>query len=189
MYLLLGLIYREAGKPMEALRAFERASELDMRSAQAQFLLGSQLERLNRPAEARAALQSAIDLDPHHADALNYLGYMDIDQGVNLHEARRLIERALAEEPENGAYLDSLGWAHYRLGQLEDALRYLEQAARHTEDPTILEHLGDVYFSQRQWEKARDAWRKALELDNSLDVIQQKLRALPALPLLTSPAR
>jgi tetratricopeptide (TPR) repeat protein len=179
LYLMLGLVYREADQPQEALRAFERAITLDNDSAQSHFYRGAQLERLGLKHEARRALRRAINLDPNYADALNYLGYMDIEDGANLQEARALIERALAIDPENGAYIDSMGWLHYQLGQWDQAITYLERAVKVLDsDPIVFEHLGDAYLKYGSVEEARAAWRKALELNTSDEAVRLKLEQL-----------
>ena len=179
LYLLLGMLYQEVGAPLEALRAFERAASVSREtSAQAQFYLGAQLERLGRKTDARGRLRKAIAMDPHYADALNYLGYLDAEDGVNLHEAKAMIERAVALDPANGAYLDSLGWVHFKLGDAREAVTYLERAAQAlATDPAIFDHLGDVYFTQGDVARAQGAWRKALELDESLQDITRKLES------------
>jgi len=98
---------------------------------------------------------------------------------VNLQEARRLVERALALDPQNGAYLDSLGWVHFRLGDWEKAVEYLEYAARLLDDdPTIFDHLGEAYLKLGQVDQAEAAWHRALELDPELEDIKRKLESL-----------
>jgi tetratricopeptide (TPR) repeat protein len=179
LYLMLGLLYREADVPHEALRAFERAVALEETSAQAHFHLGAQLERLHYEQEARQVLRRAITLDPNFADALNYLGYMDAEDGTNLEEAKALIERALALDPENGAYVDSLGWVSYQLSEWDEAIRLLERASQLLDsDPIIFDHLGDAYFKRGDVEHAEAAWQKALELDPTLEAVQRKLDSL-----------
>ncbi len=179
LYLMLGVVYREADAPAEALRAFERAVALNGTSAQAHFYLGAQLDRLQRKQEARQELRRTIELDPNHADALNYLGYLDAEAGVNLKEAKALIERAVALDPDNGAYLDSLGWVSYQLGELDEAIRQLERAATLLDtDPTVFDHLGDAYRRQGNLKKAQAAWENALRLDASLEVVKHKLESL-----------
>ena len=177
LYVMLGLVYQEAGASQEAVRAFERSLALG-ESAQGHFHLGAQLAQLDRETDGRRHLRRTIELDPNHADALNYLGYLDAEDGVNLQEARALIERALALDPENGAYLDSLGWVYYQLGDLDSAVAYLEYAARTLDtDPTIFEHLGDAYLARGEGEKAEAAWHKALELDDRLETVKRKLES------------
>ena len=179
LYVALGILYREAQAPQEAIRAFERAIAKRADYAQAYFYLGSQLDQLGRRVDARAQLHRTIALDPNHADALNYLGYLDAEEGVNLSEAKGLIERALALDPDNGAYVDSLGWVYYKMGRLEDAITQLERAARLLDtDPVVFDHLGDAYVQRNDVEKARANWERALRLDSSQATIQQKLERL-----------
>jgi tetratricopeptide (TPR) repeat protein len=124
-------------------------------------------------------LTRALELDPQHADAMNYLGYLDADAGVNLDEARALIERAVELDPTNGAYIDSLGWVYYKLGQVDEAIEYLERAAQLLDtDPVIFDHLGDAYVKRHELEKARHNWQRALELDPSLTTVQEKLEQI-----------
>ena len=97
--------------------------------------------------KAEADLKKALELFPDQPQVLNYLGYSWIDQGVNLEEGMRMIRRAVEQRPEDGYIIDSLGWAHYRLGQYDEAVKHLERAVElKPEDPTINDHLGDVYW-------------------------------------------
>lgn len=179
LYVALGILYREARQAAEALRAFERAVELKEDYPQAQFYLGAQLDQLGLKEAARARLHRTIELDEYHADALNYLGYLDAEAGVNLEGAKALIERALIIDPTNGAYVDSLGWVYFRMGRTQEAVATLERAAQLLDtDPVIFEHLGDVYFAQGQLERARTHWQRALELDASHIAIREKLERI-----------
>jgi tetratricopeptide (TPR) repeat protein len=97
---------------------------------------------------------------------MNYLGYMLADRGDRLDEAIRLVTRALQADPDNGAYLDSLGWAHFKKGDLPEAEKYLSEAAeRLPRNGEIQEHLGDVRAKRGQWQGAIDAWTRALQGD------------------------
>ena len=97
---------------------------------------------------------------------MNYLGYMLAEKGLELEEAVAVLQKAVALEPDNGAYLDSLGWALYKTGKMEDARKYLEKAAQKSgDDAVILEHLGDVHQAMGDQEKARNAWEKAHKAD------------------------
>ena len=85
--------------------------------------------------------------DPHNATALNYLGYMLADRGLRLDEAIGLIKKAVALDPQNGAYLDSLGWAYYKQGNYDLAEENLRRASEKIgNDATIQDHLGELYF-------------------------------------------
>jgi tetratricopeptide (TPR) repeat protein len=120
--------------------------------------------KLDNNAEAEEWLEQVLDEFPDDPGALNDLGYLWTEQGKNLQWARQMIQKAVDSEPENAAYLDSLGWAYYRLGQYAEAVQWLEKAAAGDEpDGVILDHLGDAYWKVDQPDKAVEAWRKAVE--------------------------
>ena len=118
---------------------------------------------------------------PDDAPTLNYLGYMLADRGVRLEEATGMIVRAVKQEPANGAYLDSLGWAYYKQNKLTEAEEYCRKAVdREGQDPTILSHLGAVYVKLGQDERAGQilerslaAWQKALPADYEADKVSE----------------
>ena len=110
------------------------------------FLRGSTFEREKRYAEAEEQFKKVLASDPEHASALNYLGYMLADQNKKLDEALGYIKKAVDLDPANGAYLDSLGWAYFRLGKYELAEENLLKASQKINtDPTVHDHLGDLY--------------------------------------------
>ena len=118
---------------------------------------------------------------------MNYLGYLDAEAGEHLEEARALIERALELDPENGAYLDSLGWVYFKMGRLDEAVAHLERAAALLDtDAVIFDHLGEAYFKRRDPEQARRNWERALELSPT-DAIRHKLERLTATEAVTTP--
>ncbi len=102
-------------------------------------------------------------LNPKHAGALNYLGYMLADRNVRLDEAYQLVKQALDLEPDNGAYLDSLGWVFYRQGKLDQAEGLLQRAVQQQPDPTVHDHLGDVYFKEGKIREAIAQWQASLK--------------------------
>jgi tetratricopeptide (TPR) repeat protein len=115
-------------------------------------------------------LEKVIQIDPDNHQANNFLGYFLIEKGVQLDKAISLIEKAISIKPENGAYLDSLGWAYYKLAEEDDgeqimlALQKLIEASNYAKDPEIMCHIGDVYYSLGIWEKAQGQWEMALKL-------------------------
>ena len=158
-------IWRDAEQPErgEAVLLAWQKQDPEGKDAQAAFALGRYYERLLRFEEADRFLRRTIELEPENSDALNYLGYSFADRGVHLEEGLALIRRALKADPWNGAYLDSLGWALFKLDRLEEARPPLEQAAlEHPFDPTVLEHLGDLYSRIGENALAANAWRRAL---------------------------
>jgi predicted Zn-dependent protease len=149
-------------------------------SSEALFRLGSSLERSGSPVEAEKIFQKLLEKRPNDSATQNYLGYMWADKGIRLEEARDLLEKAVAREPRNGAYLDSLGWAYFRLGRLEKAEGLLAAAKEQDpDDPTIEEHLGDLSERQGDLRKAAAHWEHALELKHDEpDKVRQKLARL-----------
>lgn len=106
-------------------------------------------------------LEQVLDEFPDDASALNDLGYLWADRGKHLARAECMIRRALEQEPGNAAFRDSLGWVLFRQGRVEEALPQLEKAAADEPDPTVLDHLGDVYWKLGRSREARSAWERA----------------------------
>ncbi len=129
------------------------------------FLQGAACERTGRLDDAAEAFQSVLAEDPDDAAAANYLGYMWADAGTHLDEALALIRHAVELEPGNDAYLDSLGWVHFRLGHLSEAESWLRRAVRlGGRDGTLLAHLGEVLAARGERDEARQLLQRALDL-------------------------
>ncbi len=134
------------------------------------FLLGALQERRKEYDKAAETFRKVIALDPKHASALNYLGYMWADLGVNLNEALDLIKQAVALDPNNGAYLDSLGWVYFKLDRIEEAEVYLVSALeRVRRDPTLHDHMGDLYYRKGKYRQARSAWQRSVAYGQDQD--------------------
>jgi tetratricopeptide (TPR) repeat protein len=183
---LLAVALRETGQTQQAVATFEEALHEDeaqgTQTANGRFYFeyGAAAERAGLYDKAAELFKESIRLDPGEAaEACNYLGFMWADQGTHLEEAESYIKRALAVDPENGAYLDSLGWLDYRRGKYEQALAELLNAvqALKTEDPTVFEHLGDTYEKLGQEVEAVGAWQKSLALDPTNKKLAQKIAA------------
>lgn len=153
------------------------------------FILGAIYNDQKHYEEAEDMFRKSLAVNPHDAMVLNDYGYMLVDRGVRLDEAISMIHSAVVEEPTNGSYLDSLGWAYFKQGNLPEAQQYLQQAASHdANDPTILSHLGEVYAKMGQpdraehtWERALSCWQKALPADyepGKVTELQNKLKNL-----------
>lgn len=141
------------------------------------FALGSAYEQSDQLHEAVDVFEKILETSPDHAPTLNYLGYMLADAGVRLEYALELIEKALAIAPNNGAYLDSYAWVHYRLGNFQLALSELEKAInQQIEDPVIYEHMGDVHKALGNRGEAEKFYKKALELDSTSIDIEEKMK-------------
>lgn len=118
------------------------------------------IARGNMP-EAIESIEQVLDEFPDDVGAMNDLGYLWADAGQHLGRARTMIEKAVAEEPENAAFRDSLGWVLFKTGRAGEAVVELEKAAALEPDGSVLDHLGDAYRAAGQQEKARQAWQKA----------------------------
>jgi tetratricopeptide (TPR) repeat protein len=127
------------------------------------FLRGELAERQKHFEPAEQLFRQALDIDPSNAMTLNYLGYMLADKGIRLPEAIKMIRKAVELEPMNGAYLDSLGWAYFKMGQYELAEDNLRKAVdRDQSDPTVHEHMGDLYEKTGRIRQAAAQWERSL---------------------------
>jgi len=189
VYITLAQMYTRLRRFSEAEQALDKAEQLSSKpddKKEVLFLRGSTFEREKRYAESEEQFKKVLASDPQHAPALNYLGYMLADQNMKLEEALGYIKRAVDLDPTNGAYLDSLGWAYFRLGKYELAEENLLKASQKINaDPTVLDHLGDLYqktgrlkLAATNWERALTEWNRtiAAEVDPA-DVtrVQKKL--------------
>jgi len=126
--------------------------------------------------------------DPNNAMVLNYLGYMLADRGVRLEEALGYVKKAVQMEPQNPAYLDSLGWAYFKLGKYDLAEDNLIKASQHMgDDPTVQEHLGDLYqktgrlkLAVAHWERALNEWGKTVAAEVDTDAVAKVQKKLDA---------
>ncbi len=143
------------------------------------YARGIALERNEEWDRAEADFLKALKLKPDQPLVLNYLGYSWIEQGRHVERAQKMIENAVAQRPNDGYIVDSLGWAHYRLNEYERAVKFLERAVElKPQDPVINDHLGDAYWQVGRRIEARFQWRHALALepdDSEIPKIKSKL--------------
>jgi len=160
-------------------RAIDRIATPTARDWALFYFRGMCYERAKRWPLAELDLQKALELNPDQPHVLNYLGYSWVDQGLHLDEAMDMIARAVELRPNDGYIVDSLGWAHYRLGQYDDAVRELERAVElKPEDPIINDHLGDAYWKVGRKLEAQFQWSHARDLDPDPDVLTKIMEKL-----------
>jgi len=141
------------------------------------FQRGIAHERLQQWDKAEADFRTVLVLSPEQPQVLNYLGYSLIDRDMKLGEALEMVRRAAALRPTDGAIIDSLGWAYYKLGRYDEAVEQLEMAVRlQPEDPTINDHLGDAYWQVGRKFEATFQWNHALAGDSELEA-REKIEA------------
>jgi tetratricopeptide (TPR) repeat protein len=166
-YLTIAQVYSEAKRYGEAEDAVRKSLALTPKPEDqefARFMLGSVYERQKKYDLAEEEFKKVLSTNPSNAAAANYLGYLLADRGVRLEESVQYIQKALQVDPNNGAYLDSLGWAYYKMRRFDLAQPPLEKAARLvSNDPTILEHLGHVYVGLGKKQQAQEEWERALK--------------------------
>lgn len=155
----------------QALQAYPDAVEL-------RFARIFQLEAADKVDEAIADLRKLVADRPTDPAATNALGYTLVDRTRHYKEGLELIEQALAETPDSGAVLDSMGWALHRLGRHQDALNYLEQAKRRISDPEVDLHLGEVLIALDRKDDAREVWSRASQRYPENDELKQRLQKL-----------
>jgi tetratricopeptide (TPR) repeat protein len=166
----------------------KKALAAEPRDLRLLFQMGAVLERLKRHAEAEAMFREALEVDPESAPVLNYLGYMNADRGIELPASLKMIEKALAIDPGNAAYLDSLGWAMFRMGRLEEAETHVRAAiAKQGANPdvVVLDHLADVLHRRGDAPEAIRTWNLALQGEDEsgeLDrvAVERKIREAQA---------
>ncbi len=191
VYLNLGNMYMRLKRWKEADEALTKALELSTKQEErdsVSFIMASAAERQKKYDEAEIIFKRLLTSDPNNTMVLNYLGYMLADRGIRLEEAIGYLKKALQLDPQNGAYLDSIGWAYYKMGDYVLAEENLKHATeRIGSDPTVQDHLGEVYaktgrlkLAAAAWERALVEWNKSAPADvdqNDFAKVQKKLES------------
>jgi tetratricopeptide (TPR) repeat protein len=184
IYLNIAQVYERGRRYKEAEEAAQTAEAIPGQPRDNEmvwFLLGAIYERQKFYDRAEVEFKKALDANPRNAPVLNYYGYMLGDLGIRLDEAEALVQRALKEEPNSGAYLDSLGWIYFRENKLPEAEATLRKAVeRESHDATIRSHLAEVYaksgrtdLAAAEWEKSLTEWHRSLPADMENDKIAE----------------
>ncbi|MGH6738412.1 MAG: tetratricopeptide repeat protein, partial [Bradyrhizobium sp.] len=144
------------------------------------YVRGICYERSHQWPKAEVDLKKALELFPEQPLVLNYLGYSWIDQGLHLDQGMNMIRRSVEQRPDDGYIVDSLGWAYFRTGNYDEAVKNLERAVElKPEDPTINDHLGDAYWRVGRTLEAHFQWSHAKDLNpdkEDLPKIEAKLK-------------
>jgi tetratricopeptide (TPR) repeat protein len=187
-YLALGGVYASKEDFRSAADLFDKAVEVLKTPTRANWNIfyqrGIAYERLKQWPKAEPNFRKALELFPDQPQVLNYLGYSWVDMNINLEEGLEMIQKAVDLRPSDGYIVDSLGWAYFRLGRFDDAVREMERAVSlKPEDPVLNDHLGDAYWRVGRKLEATFQWNQARDLKPDPDVLaalQQKLvKGLP----------
>jgi tetratricopeptide (TPR) repeat protein len=186
VYVNLSQLYLQDRRYSDAEKILHRAAAGDSRNDEdrerLKFQRAAVYEKQKDFDRAESILKEILKDNPNNAVALNYIGYMLADRGTRLDEAVQYVKEALALDPRNGAYLDSLGWAFFKLNDLEQAEKYLLEADQLVKnDPTIVDHLGDLYYKIGDLQKAQSFWMKSISIGTEEEDIQKVRRKLETL--------
>ncbi|TPK76625.1 tetratricopeptide repeat protein [Mesorhizobium sp. B2-4-18] len=195
-YLALGGVYSSKEDFRSAANLYDKAVEVLKTPTAANWNIfyqrGIAYERLKEWPKAEPNFRKALELQPDQPQVLNYLGYSWVDMNTNLKEGLEMIQKAVDLKPSDGYIVDSLGWAYFRLGRFDDAVREMERAVSlKPEDPVLNDHLGDAYWRVGRKLEATFQWNQARDLKPDPDVLaslQQKLmKGLP--PIVSNTAQ
>jgi tetratricopeptide (TPR) repeat protein len=159
-YLAQGEVLRSQQRYKEGIEMYSRALQQNREDTNLLYARGLMAEKVDRLDMTEADLLKVISKEPDNADALNALGYTLADRTSRYKEALEYINRAAELVPDEPAILDSLGWVSYRLGRMDDALKWLSRAFEKLEDAEIAAHYGEVLWHSNQKDKAREVWDK-----------------------------
>jgi tetratricopeptide (TPR) repeat protein len=187
LYINLSQIYIQAKRFEDAEKVLRRGGENKLDKERIKFQLATMYDKQREYDKAESLLKEILKENPNDGSTLNYLGYMLAERGVRLDEAIRYVEQALTQEPNNPAYLDSLGWAFFKKNDFSAAEKYLLQAGEmERKDPVIQDHIGDLYYRNGNLERAQEFYKKslnsggepedALKVRSKLEKVQDTLR-------------
>lgn len=180
IYVSLGYLAGVTGENRKAMDYYGVAADKEPDNPMYKFYLGAAMDRSGKRDEAIKVLESIVAADPQGIpEAFNYLGYIYVEKNENLDRAIELIRKALEEDPENGAYMDSLAWAYFKKGMIKEALAEIEKALETMpDDPTIREHSGDIKFALGDTAGAQAEWARSLVIDPGNAAVKLKLEKL-----------
>jgi tetratricopeptide (TPR) repeat protein len=171
-------LLRDAGDYKGAYAILVAALERQADSVDLLYDVAMVAEKLDRIDEVESRLKRLIELKPDNAQALNALGYTLVDRTPRTAEGLKLIEKALQIAPDDPFILDSMGWANYRLGKLDDSEKFLRRAFGDQADPEIAAHLGEVLWAKGERERATELWQSQLKASPDNPVLIETMRRL-----------
>ncbi len=176
VHFLLGLSFQRLKRTEDAARVLERARLLNPKDVNTLSALALVYDEMKRHEDSDRLYEDALKLDPHNHLILNNYGYSMAERGEHLERALAMAKEAVQQQPENPSYLDTMGWVYFKLGQHEEAERFVRKAVEKGEASAVVhEHLGDIYSKLGQKDKALEYWQKALDKDSTNQVLKAKI--------------
>jgi tetratricopeptide (TPR) repeat protein len=170
LYAYYATLLDEAKQYKKAVSMLTGAVEKFPSNTQLRFFLGTMQDRMGNTKETIAEMSKVIEQDKDHVQALNYLAYTYAELGRNLDDATTMAQHALELQPNDAYIMDTIGWIHFKKGEVEEAIKFLEAAHKAKIDEAIIaEHLGDAYLRRQMWQKAQKMYQKAAELEHDVD--------------------
>ena len=172
----MGYTLNQLKNDEEALTYLQKALSIDPNNIQVLSITAMIHESKKEYKISDSLYTKALKLDSTNALILNNFAYSLSERGIDLQNALEMSKKAVAQEPKNASYLDTIGWIYFKLDSLDNAKKNVETASNMEEkNATILDHLGDIYFKLGQKEKAKQLWNKAYSLDQSKAEIKRKI--------------
>lgn len=186
VFIVSSLIARQKKQTKQALFFLQQAEQIVTNSPKPSFPLDELYyqwaifyEQTGNLPKAEEFFQKSITLNSKNHKAMNYLSYEWAEQGINLEQALELIKKALTHEPDNPAYLDTLGWIYYQQEKYDEALPLIQKAFESSnQDAEIGEHLGDIYLKLDRHQQALKTWKKAIQSDPKRESLRKKIKQL-----------
>jgi tetratricopeptide (TPR) repeat protein len=182
LYILLSLLYEEKMDYVKAIEMLEEIRKIEPKNVEMLFQIGMLHEKKGESEKALIMIEDILKIEPDYPNALNFVGYSWAEKGIKLDEAEIMIKKALLKKPDDGAIIDSLGWVYYKKGNYQLALQELLRANQLVpDDPTIAEHIGDIYVSLKEYSKALPYYEKSIQLEKDVKkkkIVEDKLKAI-----------
>ena len=191
-YEYLADLLRQQGALESAAEVLKQGTDRADEKESLHYALGALYERLGRLEESLKEMKKVLGLNPDNPNALNFIGYSYAEQGIHLDEALKMVQKALQLKPNDGFIVDSLGWVFFKQGNLEQAATLLQRAySLVVREPTVAEHLGDLWSSKKDKERALKFYKESLaifkekkdgDVSRDLERLQEKIRRLRLTP-------
>jgi len=174
----LGFTLNKINRKIEAISPLKQALTLDPDNLNAYTTLGMIYDELKMHSASDSLYDTALIIFPENDLLLNNYAYSLADRGIRLKEALEMSKKAISMQPENGAYLDTIGWIYYKLKQFNLALQYIKQSLdTREESAVVIQHLGDVYYEMGDHDNAKINWKKAFEMDPESEKLKDRIES------------